>query len=281
MQYISVATAEYSQHQLNGFTMKSLFFALFVLLIAGVGAYYYLQFDRAKHQISEPEKTEPLQLPEDAEPQIQHPITEPPVIFDSNADNFAEEILDETEIEEPLPPLGESDNEIRIKISEMLGDNLTNQFFKRSGIIHRFVVTIDALPKKKLPNKFRLFPPTPGNFLVKQHSNDKITVDPDNFARYSTYMQLLDMLETEQFVKWYTRYYPLIQEAYDELGYKNRYFNDRFISVLDHLLKTPEVVGTIRLVQPKVLRIGPDNTEIVKAKLTEIRKALAEPQLDE
>ena len=108
------------------------------------------------------------------------------------------------------------------------------------------------------------------------------------------------MLETEQFVKWYTRYYPLIQEAYDELGYKNRYFNDRFISVLDHLLKTPEVVGTIRLVQPKVfyeyadpaleslsagqkilLRIGPDNTEIVKAKLTEIRKALAEPQLDE
>ena len=222
------------------------------------------------------------------------------MIFDSNADNFAEEILDETEIEEPLPPLGESDNEIRIKISEMLGDNLTNQFFRQSGIIHRFVVTIDALPKKKLPNKFRLFPPTPGNFLVKKHSNDKITVDPDNFARYSTYMQLLDMLETEQFVKWYTRYYPLIQEAYDELGYKNRYFNDRFISVLDHLLKTPEVVGTIRLVQPKVfyeyadpaleslsagqkilLRIGPDNTEIVKAKLTEIRKALAEPQLDE
>ncbi|MEJ2180980.1 MAG: DUF3014 domain-containing protein [Gammaproteobacteria bacterium] len=280
--------------------MKSFLIIVFVLLIAGVGAYYYLEFDKAKHQVSEPEKTKPLQLPEDAAPQIQHPITEPPVIFDSSADNFAEEILDETEIEDPLPPLGESDNEIKIKLSEMLGDNLTNQFFRQSGIIHRFVVTIDALPKKKLPNKFRLFPPTPGIFLIQKDASDKITVDPNNFTRYSTYMQLLDMLETEQFVKWYTRYYPLIQEAYDELGYKNRYFNDRFIFTIDHLLKTPEVVGTIQLVQPKVfyeyadpaleslsagqkilLRIGPENAVIVKAKLTKIRKELAVPHLAE
>ena len=28
-------------------------------------------------------------------------------------------------------------------------------------------------------------------------------------------MQLLDMLDAEQFVKWYTHFYPLIQEAYD------------------------------------------------------------------
>ena len=108
------------------------------------------------------------------------------------------------------------------------------------------------------------------------------------------------MLEMEQFVKLYMRFYPLIQEAYDALGYKNRYFNDRFIFVIDHLLKTPEVIGTIQLVQPKVfyeyadpaleslsagqkilLRIGPANMAILKAKLVEIRKGLAAPQLDE
>ena len=113
-------------------------------------------------------------------------------------------------------------------------------------------------------------------------------------------MRLLDILDTEQFVKWYTRFYPLIQEAYDTLGYKNRYFNDRFIFVIDHLLKTPEIVGTIQLVQPKVfyeyadpalealsagqkilLRIGPANMTIVKTKLITIRKGLAAPQFDE
>jgi len=78
---------------------------------------------------------------------------------------------------------------------------------------------------------------------------------------------------------------------------KDRYFKDRFIFVIDHLLATPEVIGTIELVQPKVfykyadpalqklsagqktlLRIGPANMAIVKTKLMEIRKRLAAPQ---
>ncbi|WP_455209567.1 DUF3014 domain-containing protein [Kaarinaea lacus] len=280
--------------------MKSFLIIVFVLLIAGVGAYYYLQLEEAKDQASQHVKTEPLQLPQDATPDIQHPVTEPPVIFDSSADSSAEETPVVTEIEEPLPPLGESDNKIKEILSEIFGDDLVSQIFTQTGIIHRFVVTIDTLPKRKLANKFRLVPPTPGNFLVQKDSSDKITVDPNNAARYSIYMQLLNMLNTEQFVKWYTRFYPLIQEAYDTLGYKNQYFNDRFIFVIDHLLETPEVIGPIQLVQPKVfyeyadpalerlsagqkilLRIGSANAEIVKAKLGEIRKALAAPKLEE
>ena len=67
--------------------MKSFLIFVFILLISGVGAYYYLQFDKAKHQAPQSVKNEPLQLPVDPEPEIQHPITEPPVIIDSNADN--------------------------------------------------------------------------------------------------------------------------------------------------------------------------------------------------
>jgi len=280
--------------------MKSFLIIVFILLIAGVGAYYYLQLEEAKDQASQSVKTEPLQLPQDTTPDIQHPITESPVIIESNADNFADETPVVTETEEPLPPLEESDNRIKEILIEVFGDNLVSQFFTQTGIIHRFVATIDTLPRKKLAHKFRIIPPTPGNFLVQKDSSDKITVDPENFTRYSTYMQLYNMVETEQFVKWYTHFYPLIQEAYDALGYKDRYFNDRFIFVLDHLLETPEVIGTIQLVQPKVfyeyadpalerlsagqkilLRIGPANAAIVKAKLAEIRTELAAPKVDE
>ena len=280
--------------------MKSFLIIVFVLIIAGAGAYYYLQLEEAKDQASQPVKTEPLQLPQDATPDIQHPVTEPPVIFDSGTDKPSEEVPVVTETEEPLPPLEESDNRIKEILTEVFGENLVSQIITQTGIIHRFVATIDTLPKKKLANKFRLIPPTPGKFLVHKDSNDKITLDPNNFTRYSTYLQLFNMLETKQFVKWYTHFYPLIQEAYDALGYKDRYFNDRFIFVIDHLLETPEVIGTIQLVQPKVfyeyadpalerlsagqkilLRIGPANVAIVKAKLGEIRKELAAPQLDE
>ena len=278
--------------------MKSFVTSVLVLLIAGLGVYIYIELDKAKHQAPQSVKTEPLPLPQDVTPDIQHPITEPPVIIDSNADIPTEEVPVVKETEEPLPPLDESDNKIKEILTEIFGDTLVNQIFTQTGIIHRFVATIESLPKKKLPNKLRVLPPATGKFLVWKDSSDKLTVDTANYSRYSTYMQLLNMLETKEFVKWYTHYYPLIQEAYDALGYKDRYFNDRFIYVIDHLLETPEVIGTIRLVQPKVyyeyadpaletlsagqkivLRIGPENAAIVKSRLLEIRKELAAPQV--
>jgi hypothetical protein len=77
------------------------------------------------------------------------------------------------------------------------------------------------------------------------------------------------------------------------LGYPDKYFNDRAIEVIDHLLATPEVEGPLNLVQPRVLyefadpklerlsagqkillRMGPDHRLKLKAKLREIRHAL-------
>jgi len=87
--------------------------------------------------------------------------------------------------------------------------------------------------------------------------------------------------------------YPLLQQDYEQLGYPGRYFNDRVVQVIDHLLNTPEVQAPVLLIQPKVLyefadpkleelsagqkilvRIGHENAVKVKAKLREIRSAL-------
>jgi len=88
----------------------------------------------------------------------------------------------------------------------------------------------------------------------------------------------------------YQRLYPLFQQAYEDLGYPGKYFNDRLVEVIDHLLQTPEVPAPIALVQPKVfweyadptlenrsagqkllIRMGPQNARIVKGKLREFR----------
>lgn len=273
--------------------MKSFPYIVLVLLLAGAGAYYYFQLDKAPEQETQAVQIEPLQIPEDKTPEILHPVPELPVIMGDSA----EETPTETEKEEPLPPLMESDDRIKEIISGMFDSNLVTQIIQQTGLMHRFVLTVDSLPTETVPIKYRLFPTTPGKFLVQKESSDKIFVDPDNFTRYDTYMQLLDKLDTEQFSKWYTRFYPLIQEEYDSLGYKSRYFNDRFIFVIDHLLETPDLTGAIELVQPNVfynfadptleklsagqkilLRIGPANRKIVQAKLIELHKALASPQ---
>jgi hypothetical protein len=271
--------------------MKSSPVTVVIILIAAAGAYFYFELDDAAKQETQTAKTEPLQIPEDTTPEIQHPITESPVIIDDPT----EETSVETE-----SYLEESDNKIKEILSSTFDNKLVNQIFQKTGIINHFVVTIDALPKKEVPIKYRLLPPTPGKFLVHKDSNDKITLDPENFKRYDIYMQMLNKVEPEQFVKWYKRFYPLIQEEYDSLGYNNRYFNDRFIFVIDHLLEMREAIGAIQLVQPSVfykfadpalqklsagqkilLRIGSANRVIVKDKLVEVRKRLATPQSED
>jgi hypothetical protein len=96
--------------------------------------------------------------------------------------------------------------------------------------------------------------------------------------------------DTTQLTTFYFRYYPLFQQAYEDLGYPNAYFNDRVVEVIDHLLATPDVKGPITLVQPKVfyefadqklenrsagqklmIRIGPQNAAALKKKLRDIR----------
>ena len=51
----------------------------------------------------------------------------------------------------------------------------------------------------------------------------------------------------------YVRLYPLLQRAYEDLGFPGAYLNDRVVAVIDNLLATPNLSGPIR-----VRRVGPD-----------------------
>jgi hypothetical protein len=85
----------------------------------------------------------------------------------------------------------------------------------------------------------------------------------------------------------------LFQQSYQNLGYPNGYFNDRLVEVIDVMLATPEPKGPIKLVRPNVMytfadpalearpagqklliRMGPENAQAIKAKLTELRSVI-------
>ena len=117
-----------------------------------------------------------------------------------------------------------------------------------------------------------------------------------NYARYDGLVSLAETVNLKQLVILYTRYYPLFQQAYEELGYPDRYFNDRLVEVIGHLLAAPEPAGPIQLVQPKVfyefadpeleklsagqkilVRLGPDNERRIKAVLRKLLGLLVKP----
>ena len=159
-------------------------------------------------------------------------------------------------------------------------------------IIHRIVATVDNLPRPRAPANVMPVKPAPGAFMVTG-TGEALAIDPGNGARYAPYVRLAQGLDARRAVTLYMRFYPLFQQAYEGLGYPKGYFNDRLIEAIDDLLDAPGAAAPVSLTQPKVLyqywdpdlemrsagqkimiRIGPENAAVVKAKLREIRREL-------
>ncbi|RKZ48185.1 MAG: DUF3014 domain-containing protein [Gammaproteobacteria bacterium] len=239
-----------------------------------------------------------LDLPEsNEEPAIKYPVPETPAAFveepesETSSENTSVVVdIVEVEVPAPLPLLDESDNAIAAAIRQLT--DIAGLFSFESFIRH-FVVTIDNMTNQKLPQRYVFTQKVPATFTVIKQDVDTALLDEKNFKRYESFVSMAEYIDTRKLVVQYIRFYPLFQEAYEELGYPGRYFNDRFIQVIDHLLKAPEVNGSIKLVRPKVfwlfanpeleslsagqkilVRIGPENAGRVKVKLKELRRLL-------
>ena len=160
------------------------------------------------------------------------------------------------------------------------------------NIVRHIVVTIDNLPRKKVAVDLRPVKPTAGQTVVSPQG-DLLVLSEANFERYNTFARAVQAADVKSMVVVYKRLYPLFQQAYEDLGYPGKYFNDRLVEVIDHLLETPEVAPPIQLEQPRVfytfadpglesrsagqkllIRMGPANARAVKEKLRELRAAI-------
>jgi len=150
-------------------------------------------------------------------------------------------------------------------------------------------VTVDNLPRHKVAVELRPVKPTAGE-AVTAVQGGVTTLGEANFERYAPLARAVQGTDVKALAVVYERLYPLFQQAYEDLGYPGKYFNDRLVEVIDHLLQTPEVPAPIPVVQPKVfwqyadaslenrsagqkllIRMGPQNARIIKAKLREFR----------
>lgn len=211
--------------------------------------------------------------PSEAQPAILHPLP-PPAEAAS------------------LPTLAESDTLLRSMLVALIGREAFEALIYPRGIVTRIVATADNLPRRSAPRRTMPLLPVPGAFRVEGQGGE-LAIAAENAARYAPYVRALQAVDAKALVAAYVRAYPLFQQAYQELGFPGRYFNDRLIEVLDDLLAAPDPAGPVKLTRPKVLyefadpaleaasagqkvliRMGRDNTLQVKAKLREIRGAL-------
>lgn len=246
-----------------------------ILIAAAGGYYYYTQQAEPPAPAAPPRAAATPAAAAPAEPAIRHPL--------ETAQAEAE----------GLPGLDSSDSAMRDALARLLGKKWFTDFVRPDQIVRRIVVTVDNLPRETVPQRMMPVERAPGRFTPAR-SGEEITIDPSNSARYAPYVRALESLDAHALAGVYTKFYPLFQRAYEELGYPNRYFNDRVVEAIDNLLEAPDLKGPVKLVQPKVfyhfadpaleersagqklmMRLGSENAAKVKSKLRELRKEVA------
>lgn len=124
------------------------------------------------------------------------------------------------------------------------------KFLVMPGLAHYVVATVDNLPRSHAaPRVWPLYPV--GGQMPLSHTAQGMHIADANSARYDAVVGFVTSMEPTQVASWYRQAYPVLQHAYENLGYPGQYFNDRLVAVIDHLLQTPQVQGpmAVRLVQ--------------------------------
>lgn len=263
------------------------YLSIVILLVLALAAAWYWSVQRDQREISEATVLPPVEpSPEPDEPEIRYPIENIPR-------PTPEPTGAEVEPEPPLPPLTESDEEVLDEAEALVGPDPVEQYVVQEMVVSRLVATVDSLTSARVAPIMLPFQSVPGRFQVIGEG-DELAISPGNAERYQPYVDLLLEADTDRVLALYRRYYPLFQEAYRGLGYPDAYFNDRLVSVIDHLLQTPEPRGVLELRQNEavyefkdealeslsagqkmLLRLGYENQRAVKERLREFRAALA------
>ena len=192
-----------------------------------------------------------------------------------------------------LPKLADSDAAAWGALSQLFQGEGPLTLLLRDHLIQRLVTQVDNLDKPSVPPTVLAARQLPGNLQVEPGEGGE-RIAASNAARYAPYVQAFTALDPAATATSYKRFYPLIQQAYVDLGRPEGYFNDRLVTVIDHLLDTPELAqpplvqrderGRYRFVDPTLqsrsigqkalLRMDPAQARAVKQQLRAIRSAI-------
>jgi hypothetical protein len=169
-------------------------------------------------------------------------------------------------------------------------------WLENENLLRRCAAVVENIANGVSPDpNLRFLLPTDRFKVIRK--DGKILLDPVSYIRYQPITMVLVSLDSHQMVKVYHQVKPLLEKAYQELGYPGQKFQETLEHAINVLLKTPIVNGDILLnekvttytfadphlealndAQKHFLRMGPENVKKIKSKLTEILKALKDSQ---
>ncbi|MCB1649566.1 MAG: DUF3014 domain-containing protein [Pseudomonadales bacterium] len=218
------------------------------------------------------------------------PVTPAPVVA-------VEEETPEPEVVEEiveLPTLNDSDGFLSERLQALETGARLMALLTSDDIIRKFVVFVDNVAEGNLPQLEYPVRRLPQAMAVRELDENLYEMQTVSYQRYTALIDGLTAVNPEQALAIYRVMKPLFQEAYAEIGYPNRNFDDTLARAIDNVVNASTAEGPFQLIKPKVmyiyadseiermspvekqlLRMGPQNAEKLKLALQQYRQRLS------
>lgn len=194
-----------------------------------------------------------------------------------------------------LPSLDESDQFVRTLVERLSRRPLVLAFLRIPNLIRTFAAAgVNISDGGSLaPNLGVLRPQAPFSAIDRGGVE---YIDPKTYDRYAPFADAARSIDAAQAARLYGTLKPLIEQAYQDLGFPNQRFDEVVRRDITQLLQTPTTDAAIAVrpkgglwryadgrleqlspAQKQLLRMGPANAAIIEDKIREIALALGIP----
>ncbi|MDB2316634.1 DUF3014 domain-containing protein [Luminiphilus sp.] len=207
-----------------------------------------------------------------------------------------------TEVQPKIPPAPvvseeTGDQYARESIDAVNGGKALAQFVAGDYVVERAVAIIDALRRGEVP--YKLLPVgKPSTTFPISDNGLRITLDTAGFSRYDGFAQWVGGLDTPALISLLNDYEMIATQALTRMGVTDFDIRSALLAATTQILSTPQVAVDAELMrreanwvymdpelealsslQKQVLRMGPENADIVQQKARDIRGALLDDGL--
>lgn len=207
-----------------------------------------------------------------------------------------------TEVQPKIPPAPvvseeTGDQYARESIDAVNGGKALAQFVAGDYVVERAVAIIDALRRGEVP--YKLLPVgKPSTTFPISDNGLRVTLDTAGFSRYDGFAQWVGGLNTPALVSLLNDYEMIATQALTRMGVTDFDIRSAVLAATTQILSTPQVGADAELMrreanwvymdpelealsslQKQVLRMGPENADIVQQKARDIRGALLDDGL--
>ncbi len=188
-----------------------------------------------------------------------------------------------------LPSLNSSDNFVFTELRGLQNGAALVSLLAEDQIVRKFVVFVENISRGEFPQTGLPYKPLGVEMPVNNIDDNLFVMEEVAHERFDQIVDTLVAMDTDAAMSLYRILSPLFQQAYAEIGFRDSNFDGTLREAINNVLQTSEIEGPYQLVKPSVMylyadasienlqevhkqliRMGPENTEKLKAKLREI-----------